>query len=193
MLIWCGRSARELGDERPGVVVLPEGVSRINIRRAAGVAPDAIIAAAILSGGRMKGVLRHRGRNRIRYLKVLPDQWTAGGSLPAHWPVYETEDLAIGLVICVDLQCPELMDGVIQGLQAAKAPRKVLCVVTNTYAGNLLSADPVGYPSWAGIHVALSNSHAGYPDNRLQNFVTDEIGWKVAKQEGAQPVRHWVA
>jgi hypothetical protein len=189
-LIWCGRGGRDLklGERRPDVIVLPEGVSMGTVRRTAVQAPNAVIAGAVRVGQHMKGVLRYDGRNRVQYMKVHSDRWTAGSPPPARCPILEIADLAVGLVICVDVQDAKLMHGVIGALNASAAPWKVLCVPMKTYAGGLFSTEPVCYPTWERIHVAVSNSHRGYPDNRLRNFISDVAGKKVIEQEVGEPI-----
>jgi hypothetical protein len=189
MQVWCGLSADQLDGEVPGLILFPEDVDEHEIARALEIAPEAIVVGAVLEGRRMRGEIWYRSGRRFHYRKVTGDGFTEGGPRPDPMGIYVTDAIAVGLLVCVDVQDSALRRDVVKLLQEAKAPLKVLCVAADTYAGNLFSMEQVTYPNEAGIYVALSNANVHYPDNRLPSFITDSAGFKVIKQSGLGPIR----
>ena len=193
MRVWCGLAANELAGENPHLIVFPEGVDQGQIDQAQQRCPDAVIAGAILQGDRMRGVIQHRSHNHIDYRKVLGDGYSMGGPRPVRPPIYLCGSIAVGLLICRDVQEPILTESVIAGLRQTTAPLKVLCIPAEMHmSGGWFSGPTIGNPGWAGIHVALSNNNARYGELRIRNFITDAAGQKVVVQMGGEAIRHTV-
>ena len=141
----------------------------------------------------MRGVIQHRSHNHIDYRKVLGDGYSMGGPRPVRPPIYLCGSIAVGLLICRDVQEPILTESVIAGLRQTTAPLKVLCIPAEMHmSGGWFSGPTIGNPGWAGIHVALSNNNARYGELRIRNFIADAAGQKVVVQMGGEAIRHTV-
>jgi hypothetical protein len=188
MTIWCCRFTSQLEKARPDVIVFPEGVRQGEHDRARAWFPDAIVVGAIKEGRHMRGVIRHCGENQIDYLKVGADGHTEGAPPPASVPVYDTGEVAVGLLICMDVQNPMLANAVAEQLRNAAAPRKVLCIPAEMVGGSWFTDPLIGPPSWAGLQVALSNNDVRYPNNRLRSFITGRARSKIAEQADREAI-----
>jgi hypothetical protein len=188
MEVWCGVSAGQLDGRTPGLIVFPEAVAQAEIDRAEALCPDAVIAAAVLEQGRMRGVIRHGGENRIDYLKVHGDGHTLGSGLHGQLPVYEGGSVAVGMIICRDLDEPRLKNDVADRLRHASAPFKVVAIPAQMHMSLWFDGPTLDDPAWVGLHVALSNGQDYHPVYRRLSFITDLAGRKVAIQEGLDPV-----
>ena len=137
----------------------------------------------------MRGVIQHRSHNHIDYQKVLSDGRSNGGPPPSYPPIYVCDTIAVGLLICMDIQEPVLTGRVIEGLHQATAPFKVLCIPAEMGAGGGWVSEPsLGDPRWSGIHVALSNNNARYPEHRIRSFIADSARHKVVVQDDAEAI-----
>jgi hypothetical protein len=191
MRVWCGLAANQLPAQKPHLIVFPEGVDQSEIDQAQQLCPDAVIAGAILQGDRMRGVIQHRFDNHIDYQKVLSDGHSEGGPSPSCPPIYLCDSVAVGLLICRDIQEPTLTNSVIAGLHRATASFKMLCIPAEMHiSGGWFSGPTLGNPAWAGIHVALSNNNARYGEHRIRNFIADAAGQKVVVQKGVEAIDH---
>jgi hypothetical protein len=192
--LWCGLSADQLGTATPDLIVFPERVSQHEIDQAVARCPNAIIAGAISTKGFMRGVIWHHGRNQIDYLKVGNDGRLGSSPSPRREQptIYESHDLAVGLLICMDFDIPAVRDGVIEQLHRSEAPFKALCVPADMYNA-WFSTEPITPPRLDGIHVAVSNGLV-HGDNRLRSFITDRKRMKDAnaKQVDREPIRLWL-
>lgn len=187
MKIWCGLAAAQLGAERPDLIVFPEGAGLGEIARAAAICPAAVIAGAIQDGDRMRGVIWRGGENQVDYLKVGADGHTRGGAAPAETPVYETDEVAVGLLVCMDVNDPFLQGRVTERLRAARAPHRVVCVPAQMF-GFTWFLGPDLNRSWWGLHVAVCNAVDRYPEHRLRSFIADPSGRKFEIQTGVEPI-----
>lgn len=189
--IWCGLSADQLGTATPDLIVFPERVSQHEIDQALVCCPDAIIAGAISTKGFMQGVILHQGRNHIDYLKVGNDGRPGSSPSPRREQptIYECHDLAVGLLICMDFDIPDVRDGVIERLHRSAAQFKVLCVPADM-SRDWFTTEPITPPKLDGIHVAVSDGLV-HGDNRLRSFITDRKRMKDAnaKQMDREPIR----
>lgn len=180
-LVLCGVNLGGVSALLPDLVVLPEGVSHADILRAEALFPAAVVAGAILDGQRMRAVVSHRGINQVDYLKVGSDQRTCGGEFPRQTPVYDAGPVSVGILICMDVQIPELANRVLGSLGQSAAPFKVLCIPADMDL-NWFAGDDVSHLSRGAIHVALSNNAITYPEHRLRSFITDHRGQKAKAQ-----------
>ena len=192
--LWCGLAADQLGTATPDLIVFPERVSQHEIDQAVARCPDAIIAGAISTKGFMQGVIWHHGRNHIDYLKVGNDGRPGSSLSPRREQptIYESHDLAVGLLICMDFDIPAVRDGVIDHLHRSAAKFKVLCVPADM-SRDWFSTEPITPPKLDGIRVAVSNGLV-HGDNRLRSFITDRKRMKdaSAKQVDREPIRLWL-
>ena len=188
MELWGGLSAEDLGGATPDIIVFPEGVDAVEIERARALCPEAIVAGAVLKGRRMHGVIQHGPINQIDYQKVLSDGQSDGGPLPLEAPFYEANGLAIGLLICMDVDCAPLTIPLVEKLVRSTAPYKMLCVPSQMVGGQRFTEDMAGLPSWTGFQIALINNVARYPPNRLPSFITDAKRLKVVVQKDHEPI-----
>jgi hypothetical protein len=191
MWVWCGLAANQLPAEKPDLIVFPEGVDQSEIDLAQQLCPDAVIAGATLQGDRMRGVIQHRSHNHIDYQKVRSDGHSEGGPPPTSLPIYVCDTIAVGLLICMDIQEPILTNSVVAGLHRATAPFKVLCIPAEMHlSGGWFSGQTLGNSGWVGIHVALSNNNARYGEHRIRNFIADATGQKVVVQKDYEAIAH---
>jgi len=189
MRVWCGLAADQLSEDKHDLIVFPEGVEQSEIDQAQKLCPDAVIAGAILQSRRMRGVIQHRSHNHIDYQKVLSDGHSDGGPPPSCPPIYVCDTIAVGLLICMDIQEPVLTGRVIERLHQATAPFKVLCIPAEMSAGGGWFSEPtLGDPRWSGIHVALSNNNVRYPQHRVRSFIADAARQKVVVQEDGEAI-----
>jgi hypothetical protein len=174
-LVWCGCSFDQIGDSIPNLIVFPEGVSNGDMERTKARIPDAVVAGAILEDGRMRGVLSHRGENLIDYLKAGCDGRSKGGLAPEQTPIAEVGDLAVGLLICMDVQDSVFAKRVLDDLEASAATFKVLCIPADMNLDWSFEGS-APFMSRGQIHVVLSNNTKTYPDNRIRSFITNRAG-----------------
>jgi hypothetical protein len=126
--IWCGTSVANIGDEPADLVVLPEGVAEADLVGVARSRPASVVVGAWAApDGRMRGVIWHLGREQVAYGKVRFDGRSPGGPPPVQPPVYLHEQIAIGVVVCLDVQ-DDLANRVLEALLRAPAPFKALCI-----------------------------------------------------------------
>lgn len=90
--------------------------------------PSAIIVVAIEESGRGRGVLLHHGENRIDYLKLGTDGRTSGTDNVQQNPVYETGNLCVGVLICMDIQHRAFSWAVIERVRSSECELKLVCV-----------------------------------------------------------------
>lgn len=195
MIVWCGLSAAQLGDEQPDLIVFPEGVDRAEIDMATALRPNAIVAGAVLEAcdhdvrGRMRGIIRHLGRDWINYQKVRDDNHTAGGPAPKAPPVYETDTLAVGLLICMDINATDVRDQVMCKLRQSPARFKVLCIPADMHMSVWSMEAMLQNTFLAGAHLALSNHTTRYAEFSFPSFIADEPRVNTKVRDGEEPIR----
>jgi hypothetical protein len=185
MRISCVIAASELDAVPADLIVFPEGVCRREIEKAQSFYPEAVIVAAIVENGFSRGVLLHGGRNRIDYLKVESDGRTVGSGDHQQVPIYEFEDVCIGVLICMDVDCLLFSRAVIEKVRTSSAKLKLLCVpadmTSDWFSGDALSS------VFEAIHVVLCN-HTKTHQARCKSFVTDMHGRKIVVQDQDEPI-----
>jgi len=166
------------------VVILPERVTWAQIREAQRRCPAAIIVGAVLEGPVLPGhpnrrpycraVVLHSGRNQVDYLKLGSDGHSDGvGYAPRRLPVYRYHKLALGIVICMDLET-DIAGHVIGDLRLSQASKKVFCVPAAMTASSGWNFE--NFPSrFDDVHFAVCNrSDLGDPDQtRMRSCVRD--------------------
>ena len=187
MRISCVLAARELNAESADLIVFPEGVCRKEIEDAELSNLDAVIAAAVVENGYSRGVLLHRGQNRIDYLKVETDGRTVGTGNHQQNPVYEFGSFCIGVLICMDIDKPDFSRTVVEKIRASSAKLKFLCVPADM-GDYWFSGDSLPFPNrFEGVHVILCN-HVKTHQARCKSFVTDIVGKKLVVQQDHEPI-----
>ncbi len=187
MRVSCVLIAREINAEAADLIVFPEGVCQKEIEEAAKSNPDAVIVAAVVEQDHCRGVLLHRGQNRIDYLKVETDGRTVGTGNLQQNPVYEFGAICIGVLICKDIQCG-LFRAVINNIKSSLASLKLLCIPADM-ASNWFPGDNIIYfpDTYEGVHVILCN-HVLTHQLRCKSFITDTNGKKIVVQQDSEPI-----
>lgn len=187
MRVFCVLTAEELGGQQADLIVFPGGVDRAEIEKAHLVLPRATIAGAVLEGRYVRAVLLHQGLNRIDYLKVDTDRRTEGtGYVPKRLPLFEAEDVCIGVLICMDVNLPDLASALIRAIRSSSAHLKIVCIPSHM-GSHWFNADILPSQQYEGVHVVLCNHTKDYQD-RCKSFVTDTRGKKIRVQQQEEPI-----
>lgn len=189
MRISCVLTARELHSVLTDLIVFPEGICWGEIAVAQSSHPDSIIVGATVDNGRSKGLLLHRGENRIDYWKVECDGRTAGTKNLKQNPVYVLgEDVCIGVLICMDITNGAFSHTIIETVRSSSADLKLMCIPADM-TSDWFSGDSIPSPlQFEGIHVILCNHTKTHPQNRCKSFVTDTHGTKVVVQKQVESI-----
>lgn len=188
MRISCVLAARELHSVLTDLIVFPEGICWEEIVAAQSSHPGSIIVGAIVENGCSRGLLLHRGVNRIDYLKVENDGRTIGTGNLRQNPVYVLGDVCIGILICMDIINGAFSQTVIKKIKSTPAKLKLLCVpadMADYYFSGQILATPQNFE---GINVILCNHTNAHPQDRCKSFVTDTHGKKVVVQNYVEPI-----
>src|SRR5437773_9758578 len=119
----------EIPADSPNLIVFPEGISWNQIHLAVARHPNAAIVGGVNEGGRIRAALWHAGANRIDYWKIEDDGRTDGfGKSPPALPVYEFDDICVGVVICMDINAAfgSFCRAVVERIGSSKCPWKFL-------------------------------------------------------------------
>lgn len=184
MRVTCSTSASETFRDTPDLLVLPEGVPPGELEKAQRIGHAVIVVAATADGPHMRGVVMHRGSNRLSYLKTLSDGRSSGSNRQPVLPVYETSRCAIGLLICRDIENVRLCQAVLMRLRSARAPLKVLCIPADMGEWWFPSDPVIGF---GGVHLAMSN-HTKTHTVRRHSFIADPAGVMLIKQVATEPI-----
>jgi predicted amidohydrolase len=176
----CVATAAEITTETPGVIVFPEYTPSREVVAAASRQPGSVIVAAIKESNRSLGLLLHRRRNRISYLKLGTDGRTTGTGDFRQFPMYELPFVCIGVVICMDIQEVAFWHPIAKQMMLSPARTKVLCIPADM-GSQWFREDLLGDPMFEGIHVVLSN-HTTNKQVRCRSFITDTGRMKIRQQ-----------
>ena len=190
MRIECVSRFGEILPGVPGVIVLPEYCEPSEVVEVARTHPGAIVVAAVQEGVRSRGLILHRNRNHVEYIKIGSDGRTRGTEVPpSRLPVYELPQICIGMLICKDVQQGTFLHQLIQRLERSRAPLKLICVPA--FMGpEWFGDDPVGAP-FNRVHIALCN-HTTQDRPRCRSFISDASGTKLRHQIDREPIA-WVS
>ena len=137
--------------------------------------------------GRGRGLLLHRGQNRIDYLKVTTDGRTVGSHNLQQEPVYQFGGVCVGVLICMDVDHVEFSRSVIEKVRSSSTKLKLMCIPADMGA-YWLSGDSLPRPQmFEGTHVILCN-HTKTHQVRCESFVTDAHGRKIVVQGEDEPI-----
>ena len=189
MRISCVLTARELAGVSADLIVFPEGVSWKEVKDAESSHPDAVITGAIVENSDIRGLLLHRGHQRIDYLKVLTDERTVETRDYQQNPVYECGDVCIGVLICRDVSYPKFSPPVIEKIRTSSAKMKVLCVPADMDFRWFTGDGPPFLRDFEGVHLLLCNHTKTYKgNNRCKSFITNTHCTKIAVQRQDEPI-----
>jgi predicted amidohydrolase len=169
-------------------MVLPEYASRAEIERAETLNPSSVIVAAALDGIFNRAFLMHDGHNCANYLKMGDDcsgKYLATGSPPKQLPVLHLPEMSVGVVICMDVQQPNLLIPVVQSLRDGGRRFKFLCIPADM-GGEWFNQEPLG-SAHAGVHALLCN-HPSHHDPRRTSFIADGRGNLVVRQNETETI-----
>jgi len=187
MKIACALTASEVETINPDMIIFPEGVDLKEIEQVRLSNINAIIIGAIVENDCSRGILMHRGSNKIEYLKVETDGRTNGSNDTKQNPVYEFDNICVGLLICMDIDNPDFSKIVIDKIISSSAKLKLLCVPADMgshwFADNNLQAPH----KFKGINVILCN-HTKTHQDRCKSFITDTQGRKIRVQDDKEPI-----
>ncbi len=169
----------------PGLIVFPESVAQTEIDNAWSLCPDSMIVAAVLEDRRSRGLLLHQWRNQINYLKVTNDGRTIGSGNLQQMPVYQLDNLCVGVLICMDVDHSTFSQAIIRKVRASECRLKLICIPADM-GSYWFTGDTV--PSQLhGVNVILCN-HTKTHQERCKSFVTDMHGRKVVIQKHDEPI-----
>ena len=101
------------------------------------------------------------------------------------WPVYEFDDLCVGVLLCMDIDFAVFSRAVVERIQSSQHPWKFLCVPANMgsywFEGSNIGAH------LAGMHLIVCN-HTNFHQVRCASFVTNTTGSKIRIQENHEPI-----
>ena len=187
MRVSCVLKVGDVENPISHVIVFPEGIDHEEITRACQLYPNCLIVGAVVEQGRSRGLLFHKGRNRIDYLKVETDGRTRGVGNVMQMPVYETDSLCVGVLICMDIDRQEFARTVTQTIRSSSRPLKLLCIPADMgdywFSGESLVAPE----RFEGIYVVVCN-HTKTHQARCKSFIADIKGKKVIVQKQTEPI-----
>lgn len=172
--------------QTPDVVVFPEGISLSEIGKARLSHPNSILIGAIVENGRSRGVLFHGCENKIDYLKIETDGHTQGSGNLDQQPIYELPHVCIGVIVCMDVNCPAFSRTVIEKVRSSQSELKLICIPADM-TSDWFGGDAVAPAMFGGIHVVLCN-HTKTHQQRCRSFVTDLHGSKIIVQNDDEPI-----
>ena len=171
----------------PDLIVFPEGILPEEVAKAQESHPESMIVGATDKGGRSRGLLLHRGQNRINYFKVETDGLTKGSCDLQQNPVYQFGKVCIGVLICMDVDHPEFSCAVIAKVRSSAAELKLICIPADM-GNDWFSGASLPFPTkFEGTHVILCN-HVKTHQVRCKSFVTDAHGTKIVEQNEEEPI-----
>jgi predicted amidohydrolase len=170
----------------PDVLVLPEGTTAAELVAATDQYPETVIVAATSDGRNMRAQVLVGGRNRVDYLKIRSDDRSEGvGSEPRELPYCESGELAIGVLVCRDIQEVKFARSLLQKLRSSSKAVKLLCVPADMHGDWFTSEQVYGYE---GAFLALSNNNQTYPVWRARSFIASPGGKRIVTQNAYEPI-----
>ena len=148
--------------------------------------PRSIIVSAMEHRRRSCGLLFHLGRNHAEYLKAGSDGRTIGTGVLPQVPVYQLPLICVGLVICMDIQNPTLVQHVVAQIKSSGSFLKFLCIPADMRA-HWFPGDRVEGNQYEGLRVIMCNSTTTLYSRR-ESFITDCHRTIVCKQTGRDPI-----
>lgn len=170
------------------LIVLPEYCEYAHIHRAASDFPESIVVGSSKVNGNSVGFLFHRGQNHINYEKIGKDGHTTGGGSEKQCPVYETDEIVVGVVICMDIQKSEFVRNLAKAVKASSAKFKFICL-PGDMGYQWFPGDQIGSDETLGIRFVLSNNNKGHQGfSRRRGFITGPDNRFVLSQREKEPL-----
>ena len=187
MKIYCTNTLDDFNPELPAVIVLPEGIPSTVMLDASLLHHDAYYVGAFPENGYCRGAIYYQGINKIEYLKVECDQRSKGSGNTEQCPIFESEDICIAVLVCMDIDHVEFSLKIREKLKQSKAKIKILCIPADMHNEWFPSEElPAKYND---IYTALSNNNLTYQDPcRCRSFIANPEGLKLVKQQELQPI-----
>ncbi|MDE2134258.1 MAG: hypothetical protein KGM97_08965 [Alphaproteobacteria bacterium] len=177
----------ELGGEPTDLIVFPEYSDPAQLTAASLRHPNSIVVGAAEDAHRNRGYLLHHGRNQIDYLKLEPDGRTDGSEDIGQSPVYESANVCVGVLICMDIQIADFLRRIVRAIRSSSSELKFLCVSADMgsewFPGKMLSSD------FAGVYVVVCN-HTMNHQVRCKSFMTNLRGEKITPQVDVEPIHY---
>jgi len=196
MRVCCVQNADEIRRPCPDVIVFPEYSELSELIEAQSKCTDSIVVGTVVEEDRIsgklenrgRGVLLHHGLNQIDYLKIETDSSGTTGvhKRPESLPVYEFDDVCIGVLICVDLVKADFGGfgrDVIQQVRSSRATFKIVCVpAAMTSIWNW--SEPLE-SNYRGVYIVLCNNHTKSYQPRCNSFIAGPDGKKIIEEPNA--------
>ncbi|HEX3666830.1 MAG TPA: hypothetical protein VHU23_16520 [Rhizomicrobium sp.] len=113
------------------------------------------------------------------------DGTTVGtGRLPK-LPVYETDDLCVGVLICMDVQIPELVRELVARVSSSLSTYKIVCIPA--HMGSNWFSGPTLDVNFGNVFVALCN-HTQQDRPRCKSFIAGPHRTKTHEQLDTEPL-----
>ena len=190
MQLVCAVAIEESIQITPGILVLPERTSLAELDAAVSRWPEAIVIGAVKEGSNIRGYALKNGENLIDYRKFASDNLSEGTGIPPRCQTFEDSNVALGVLICKDIQHSSLLSNVMGFLANSRAKLKVVCIPADM--------DESWFPSrperaFIGAYVALSNSRRTPLQTRKQSFILDPEGNFLREQSSHEPIAYSAA
>ena len=123
--------------------------------------------------GKSRMYLYHNGEEKISYDKILSDGNNIEGDSGQKMELYEDENIAIGLVCCMDVNNSSFLKSVKELLANSACKHKIIAIsaymTSDWFGAELISPDFHDYV------VALSNGN----ENGVPSFIAGKDGYKI--------------
>lgn len=190
MLVSCIQTTNEIGTSCADVIVFPEYSQLSEMTKAHLLCPDSIVVGATLEQDRTCSGPVNRGRailfagdgNEIDYLKSKSDSGGTTGisKRPDPLPIYESDSVCIGVLICVDVEEGFSRD-VIEAVRSSRKPMKIVCILAAMTASVWNWSNPL--PSnYHGVHIVLCNNYAKAYPPPYKSFIAAPNGTRLTEE-----------
>jgi len=133
------------------------------------------IYGKLTAEGKSRMFLSENGTIMISYDKIRSDGDNVAGDPDQNIEVFTTDDIAIGLVCCMDVNYEPLLSRVKSKLDNSGSAHKIICISAHMSAGSgWFMREPLS-PDLRGYIVVLSN---GNPDG-IKSFIAGVDGFKL--------------
>jgi len=186
MRISCVMCCKDMGDENPHLICLPEYSDLECLKCMSAFFPDAIVVGAYQDGEYSRAYVAHKGSERINYTKVNSDGITKGSGNREQCPVYSVGDVCVGVLICIDVDDPIFSNAIIDSVKSSKKRWRILCVPADMHNSWFNNGGLTA--KFGGVYVVLSNNSKSHPDNRCLSFIASDKRKIIMRQEEQHPL-----
>jgi hypothetical protein len=175
-----------IGKDRQ-LILLWEGCDRQMVEKTSKLHPEAFVVAGVRNdqviGGvpkkHMTGVIYLNGDEIFGYWKVESDGNTCSYSCGQPCPVWLDRGLAIGVLVCMDVDQPLIRDPVVAAVKASSRIQRFICIPADMGNEFGLADDQLKQDRWSGVNVLFCNIRSD--PGKVKSFVSDRNGKKIAK------------